>query len=156
MAKAGDLRVLIAALLFLLAGASGLCTITANCSLLFPYNYNPAVPAPLVVALHGDGGGYDIISNFLATWANQTGYVVFAPQCPGNLGCATPSVSCATGYCWLDGSWHPQGIGGSIAWLKQITAQVQATYNLDVLRTYLLGASGGAYYIGYHTGVWGK
>ena len=111
-----------------------------GCITSVPESYDQANPIPLLIALHDDSGTPKIIHSFLKTAAMTNGYILLAPQCPRDLGCDKT---------WSDGSWHPQGNAGTIAWINEQIDQVEAAYNVHLKREYLIGGSGGAVYIGY-------
>lgn len=99
-----------------------------GCSVQLPDGYDPKLPAPLLVALHGSGN----TSNKFWAAAKAAGYIELAPACPVDDGCTK-----------LDWNWP----NGSIDWvLRQIDA-VAAKYDVELSRVYLVGQSAGAFFI---------
>jgi poly(3-hydroxybutyrate) depolymerase len=106
-----------------------------------PATYDPNVPMPLLVFLHGDEGAPGVVYSFWQQAAMDHGYILFTPECPRDLGCTGP---------WQDGSWAPGGPDASIAWINQQIDAVEAAYNVAIARVYLGGGSGGSVYTGYY------
>lgn len=92
-------------------------------SLMIPAGYNPSSPPPLVVAWHGYGSSHIQPMGFLATEANNRGWILMAP-----LGIADNTFS------WLPGQ---QAVEKSIDWLR-------ANYPYNESRVYGVGFSMGA------------
>ncbi|MBA3499559.1 MAG: hypothetical protein M4D80_27010 [Myxococcota bacterium] len=99
------------------------------------------MPTPLVISLHGDEGSPKASHGIWQQAARDNGYVLLSPACPRELGC--------TGR-WGDGSWHRDGPAGSVAWINAQIDAVEAAYNIDRSRIYLVGGSRGAVYVGFH------
>lgn len=106
-----------------------------------PASYDPSVPTPLVVSLHGDEGSPRSSHGIWKRAALANGYILMSPACPRDLGC--------TGR-WGTGSWHRDGPAGSVAWLAAQIDAVEAAYNIDRSRIYMVGGSRGSVYIGFH------
>jgi predicted esterase len=94
---------------------------------------------PLLVALHGDGGGARKLVGALQDACDRAGVVLFAPLCPADEGCRTGSF-----WQWYAGPGHDP------AWLGAQIDAVTAAYPIDPDRTYAAGYSGGATYLGYY------
>jgi poly(3-hydroxybutyrate) depolymerase len=99
------------------------------------------VPIPLVISLHGDEGTPKSTHGIWKRAAQDNGYILLSPQCPRELGCKKS---------WGDGSWHRDGSAGSVAWLAAQIDAVEAAYNIDRERIYLVGGSRGAVYVGFY------
>ena len=113
----------------------------SNCITTVPASYDPAVPTPLVVSLHGDEGSPKASHGVWKQAALDNAYILLSPECPRDLGC--------TGR-WGTGSWHRDGPAGSVAWINAQIDAVEAAYNIDRSRIYLVGGSRGAVYVGFH------
>ena len=124
-------------------GASGTQTSwpCTHCIITVPGSYDPSVPAPLVISLHGDEGRPQSSHKIWKQAALDNGYILLSPACPRDLGC--------TGR-WGTGDWHRDGPAGSVAWLDAQIDAVEAAYNIDRTRIYLVGGSRGAIYVGFH------
>jgi poly(3-hydroxybutyrate) depolymerase len=107
-----------------------------------PASYDPSVPTPLVVSLHGDEGVPAASHGIWKPAAQANGYILLSPRCPRSLNC--------TGR-WGTGSWHRDGPAGSVAWINAQIDAVEAAYNVDRSRIYLVGGSRGAVYVGFNT-----
>ena len=94
-----------------------------------------------VISLHGDEGSPKASHGIWQRAASDNGYILLSPACPRDLGC--------TGR-WGDGSWHRDGPVGSVAWINAQIDSVEAAYNIDRTRIYLVGGSRGAVYVGFH------
>jgi predicted esterase len=112
-----------------------------SCITTVPDAYDPAVATPLVISLHGDEGSPKASHGVWQRAARDNGYILLSPACPRDLGC--------TGR-WGDGSWHRDGPAGSVAWITAQIDAVEAAYNIDRSRIYLVGGSRGAVYVGFH------
>jgi len=112
-----------------------------NCITTVPTSYDPSVPTPLVVSLHGDEGRPKSSHKVWKQAAQDKGYILLSPECPRDLGCNGR---------WGTGSWHRGGPAGSVAWLNAQIDAVEAAYNIDRSRIYLVGGSRGAVYVGFH------
>lgn len=112
-----------------------------NCITTVPASYDPSVPAPLVISLHGDEGSPRASHGIWKKAAQDNGYILLSPECPRDLGCKRR---------WGTGSWHRDGPAGSVAWINAQIDAVEAAYNIDRSRIYLLGGSRGAVYAGFH------
>lgn len=91
-------------------------------ALMIPATYNAGSPPPLVIAWHGYGSSHNQPMNFLATEANNRGWMLMSP-----LGIADNTFS------WLPGQ---QAVEKSIDW-------VRANYPYDESRVYGAGFSMG-------------
>jgi predicted esterase len=98
-----------------------------------------APPAPLLVALHGDGGGVAPLVRAWQSAAAAAGVILLAPRCPRALGCAAGSW-----WQWLDTAGHDP------AWLGAQIDAVTARFAVDPRRVYATGYSGGATYLGWY------
>ncbi len=94
---------------------------------------------PLLVALHGDGGGVRPLVRAFQAAAAEAGVVLLAPRCPVALGCNAGSF-----WKWLDTSGHDPG------WLGAQIDAVSARFAIDARRVYAAGYSGGATYLGWY------
>jgi poly(3-hydroxybutyrate) depolymerase len=97
----------------------------------------PAAPeaAPLLVLLHGDFETAGRIYARWHAWAEERGIAVLAPTCPASEGCK--------------GSWWQWD--GDVGWLERQVDAVGALHAIDRQRVWIVGWSGGASYIGWHT-----
>jgi poly(3-hydroxybutyrate) depolymerase len=96
-------------------------------------------PVPLVVLMHGDD---EQASKWFERWrepALAQGFAVLALQCPEELGCKES--------CWY--RW-----GGDPRWVIEQVAEVEQRVKIDRSRTFLVGWSGGATYIGLNAERW--
>jgi len=100
--------------------------------MLVPPSYSPERPAPLMVALHGDGASTDLIVRMWKEPLERRGYLLLALRCPRDLGCENSF--------WR---WH-----GDPAWIMAKVDAVEAAYSIDPARVYLSGWSGGSTYMG--------
>lgn len=96
-------------------------------------------PRPLLLVLHGDGGG---IGKVLRAWrraADEAGVLLLAPRCPVALGCTTGSY-----WQWFESLRHDRG------WLDAQIEAVTKRFPVDPARVYATGFSGGATYLGWY------
>jgi predicted esterase len=94
---------------------------------------------PLLVALHGDGGG---VRSLVRAWkgaAAAAGVILLAPRCPRSLGCAAGSF-----WQWYETAGHDP------TWLGAQIDAVAARFPVDAQRLYATGYSGGATYLGWY------
>ena len=132
-----------ASALWLLIGAASSAASTISdfpcpgCILSIPPGYNPARPAPLLIALHGDEGDPSYISSVWDQVGDRRGALVLSPKCPQALGCA------GSWWGWLESGTYDD------AWLGEQVDRVEASYNVDRTREYLTGWSGGADFLGW-------
>ncbi len=98
-----------------------------------------AGPRPLLVALHGDGGGVRPLVRAWKAAADAAGTILLAPRCPRELGCKAGSF-----WQWYDSSGHDP------AWLGAQIDAVAARFPIDPRRVYATGYSGGATYLGWY------
>lgn len=112
-----------------------------HCIITVPASYDPAVPTPLLVSLHGDEGSPRASHGIWKKAAQEKGYILLSPECPRDLGCKKR---------WGTGSWHRDASAGSVAWINAQIDAVEAAYNIDRSRIYLLGGSRGAVYVGFY------
>jgi predicted esterase len=97
-----------------------------------PQSYDPSVPMPLMIALHGSG---DTAGNFINLWsgiAESEGFILLVPE----------SLSGGA-------SWNP---GGDTDVISELADHVTAMWNIEQCRIYLTGYSAGAHY-GYMLGL---
>jgi predicted esterase len=112
-----------------------------SCITTVPASYDPSKPTPLVVSFHGDEGAPSTSHEIWQKEAEANGYILLSPACPRDLGCKGR---------WGSGDWHRDGPAGSVAWVNAQIDAVEAAYNIDRTRIYLVGGSRGAVYIGFH------
>ncbi len=98
-----------------------------------------AGPMPLLVALHGDGGGVRPLVRAWQAAASAAGVILLAPRCPRELGCTTGSF-----WQWYDTQGHDP------AWLGAQIDAAAARFPVDPRRVYATGYSGGATYLGWY------
>ncbi|MGO9853790.1 MAG: hypothetical protein ACLPYY_01935 [Acidimicrobiales bacterium] len=113
-----------------------------------PATYNPSIPSALLVALHGDEG---VSTYIFAAWQPVTdsdNVILFAPQCPTNLGCRFATGDGGYTNSWW--AWFQYSPKYDNAWIGQQVSKIAAKYNLDSSREYLTGWSGGADYLGWY------
>jgi poly(3-hydroxybutyrate) depolymerase len=91
---------------------------------------------PLIVVLHGDHER----AQAAAARAIERGWALLALQCPREKGCAE------------DNSWYKWR--GAPTWVRTQVGKVARTVEIDPRRTYLIGWSGGATYIGMNAPSW--
>lgn len=93
--------------------------------------------APMIVALHGGGGGADQFarSSGLSRPANRMGYAVIYPQGTGR------AATWNGGYCC--GAAQRQGVDDA-AFLDAVVADAARRFGLDAGRVYVTGMSNGA------------
>jgi predicted esterase len=103
-----------------------------GCIMVVPPSYSPSRPAPLMVALHGDGASTDLVVRMWKEPLERRGYLLVALRCPRELGCENSF--------WR---WH-----GDPAWITAKLDAVEAAYSVDPARIYLSGWSGGSTYMG--------
>ena len=96
-------------------------------------------PRPLLIALHGDGGGVRALVRAWRAAAAAAGVVLLAPRCPRELGCTAGSW-----WQWYDSSGHDP------AWLGAQIDAVTARFAVDPRRVFATGYSGGATYLGWY------
>lgn len=99
----------------------------------------PPAPFPLLVALHGDGGG---VRQLVRAWkqaAADAGVLLLAPRCPQELGCPAGSF-----WRWYASAGHEP------SWLGAQIDAVAARFPVDSRRLYATGYSGGATYLGWY------
>ena len=113
----------------------------ARCITSVPAAYDPSVPTPLVISLHGDEGTPTTSHRIWKQAALESGYILVSLACPRDLGCKKR---------WGTGDWHPGGPAGSVAWIEAQLDAVEAAYNVDRARIYIVGGSRGAVYVGFH------
>jgi pimeloyl-ACP methyl ester carboxylesterase len=120
----------------------------SGCILELPANYQPARPAALLVLLHGDEGAPGEIAGMVGPVALRRNVIVFAPQCPTELGCRLANGAGGFTNSWW--GWLQYSGSYSDTWLGRQIAAVEATYRVDRRSTYLFGWSGGADYMGWY------
>jgi poly(3-hydroxybutyrate) depolymerase len=113
----------------------------SSCIITVPPSYDPSVPTPLVVSLHGDEGHPRDTHGIWKKAAQDNGYILFSPKCPRARGC-TKGFS--------RGKWRHDGPTGSVAWINAQIDAVEAAYNIDRSRIYMVGGSRGAIFIGFY------
>lgn len=94
---------------------------------------------PLFVALHGDGGGAGKLHRALLAEVRRAGGALLSIQCPIDRGCRAQSF-----WQWKSTSGHDDG------WLGAQIDAVSARARIDRARTYAVGYSGGATYLGWY------
>lgn len=114
---------------------AGLGSGTQKVYLYIPPGYNPAYPAPLVLALHGTAGSMadSYAQNVRNTWQNvaaSRGFIVAAPVANG------PSGS------WTDPWSTPPN---DYTFFAALMADLRAAYNIDDSRVLLWGFSAGGH-----------
>lgn len=92
---------------------------------------------PLLVVLHGDRESAPDAADRWRTVALPRGFAVLSLACP-----------CEQRSWWM---W-----GGAPAWVDTQVAAVARDHAIDPARTYLVGWSGGASFVGMHAPAWGK
>ena len=110
----------------------------AGCVVDVP-SHLPAGPRPLLVALHGDGGGVSKLERAWKAACDEAGVILLAPRCPRELGCTAGSW-----WQWLQNAGHDP------AWLGAQIDAVTARHPVDPARVYATGYSGGATYLGWY------
>jgi MYXO-CTERM domain-containing protein len=95
---------------------------------------------PLLVALHGDGGGASKLFQAWKAACDAAGVILMAPRCPTDVGCSAAS----SWWQWYFTSRHDP------AWLGAQVDAVTARFPVDPARIYATGYSGGATYLGYY------
>jgi polyhydroxybutyrate depolymerase len=102
-----------------------------------PTSYDPAVPPPLLVVLHGGGGTARGMFNShpLEAYADTTGYVVVAAQ-----GTRRPGDS---GNQWNGSRAFDTGVD-DVGYLERVIVDVSTALAIDERRRWLAGFSGGA------------
>ncbi len=100
--------------------------------LYVPDSYDPAVPMPLLVTLHGDEGDPEsgILWAWEPYWSERMDFIWVAPRAP-----------------YGGGSWY-QAIEEHDQWLTSLVDDIAARYNVDLERMYLTGWSGGSSFLG--------
>lgn len=99
-------------------------------SLLYvPVSLDPNRPAPLIVTLHGAGGGPRSMIDFMKTYADRIGAVLLAPQSRG-------------------ASWDiiRSSLGPDVEHLDELLSKVFASYTIDPKRMAVSGFSDGGSY----------
>lgn len=97
---------------------------------------------PLFVALHGDGGGAGKLHRALLAEVKRAGGALLTIQCPIDLGCRAQSF-----WQWKGTSGHDDGWLG--AQIDAVSERAQPAL-IDRARTYAVGYSGGATYLGWY------
>ena len=101
-----------------------------------PSSYDPDIPTPLVVGLHGGGSDSEGMQNFSAfnRVGEEEGFLVVYPD--------------AYEKNWNDGrnADHPAHIENidDVGFIRILIANLRQEYNIDISRIYLTGASNGA------------
>lgn len=114
------------------AGATSIEPPCAGCTLDVPRRHGKL---PLLVIMHGDGERANVAADRWRHAARARGWAVLSLQCP----CESESW-----YQW----------GGSPAWIRKQADEVARDVSIDPDRTYLVGWSGGATYIGMNAAAW--
>ncbi len=93
-----------------------------------PADYDPDVPVPLVVNLHGSGSDASQASLYgdLPRRASERGMITVAPQA-------------------IDGQWELPGEGADADFLRTLVDDVEARYCIDQNRVHAIGMSLGAW-----------
>ncbi|HOV11926.1 MAG TPA: T9SS type A sorting domain-containing protein [Bacteroidales bacterium] len=114
-------------------------------------NYNPSVPASLVITLHGLGDNMTAFSqlgfNYIADTAN---IIVVCPQAVND-----PLVAAVFGYgtawnsgagMYYSGSWYyPNPSVNDIGFMNALVDSARANYSIDASRMYICGFSMGGF-----------
>jgi phospholipase/carboxylesterase len=95
-----------------------------------PNAYNPATPAPLIIAFHGNGGRGDTLAAAFGTRTDALGAIVLAPN------------SATLTWGMIEGS----GFEPDIPFINDVLDQTFDRCNIDASRIGLLGFSDGASY----------
>jgi predicted esterase len=128
---------LLAALAFpRLARAEPEAPVCKDCRLILPPG-EARGPRPLLVALHGDGGGVGKIVRAFEKASAEAGVILFAPRCPIEKKCPAGSW-----WQWLAGPDHDP------AWLGAQIEEVMRRHAIDPAHVHATGFSGGATYLG--------
>ncbi|GAA4607364.1 polyhydroxybutyrate depolymerase [Actinoplanes octamycinicus] len=106
-----------------------------------PESYDPARPAPLVVALHGYTSDAAELEGYLRLTpeSDRRGFVYAYPD--GSADDRGERYWNATDACCAFGSPQPDDSG----YLSGLISTIQATYRIDRARVYLIGHSNGAF-----------
>jgi len=113
-----------------------------GCIMHTPAGYNPAVPTSLVVAFHGDEGDPGYIEWKLAEPVAEAGMLMLSLKCPNELGCNQ-----------VDGSWwqwEAYVSSHDATWVGAQVDAVEAEYNVELQRVFLVGFSGGSSYLSWY------
>ncbi|HET9424246.1 MAG TPA: twin-arginine translocation signal domain-containing protein [Gemmatimonadaceae bacterium] len=94
-----------------------------------PQSYSPARPAPLIIALHGNGGRGDTMAAAFGSRTDALGAVVLAPD------------SLSVTWDAIEGDF-----GGDVAFINEVLDQTFDRCNIDAGRVALIGFSDGASY----------
>jgi poly(3-hydroxybutyrate) depolymerase len=120
----------------------------AGCIVELPAGYHPGRPTALLVLLHGDEGAPGEIADTMGPVALQRNVIVFAPQCPVELGCRFANGTAGFTSSWW--GWLQFSKTYDDAWLGRQIDSVESKYAIDRRSVYLFGWSGGADYMGWY------
>ncbi|MGD2045348.1 MAG: alpha/beta fold hydrolase [Gemmatimonadota bacterium] len=111
--------------------------------LTVPASYDGSVPTPLIVALHGyTGSGAGIDRSWgLSALADKYGYLTIAPDGPKEAeGRQNPFWNASDACCNFE-QQHSDDSG----YIRRIIDRIQADYNVDPQRVYVVGHSNGGF-----------
>jgi polyhydroxybutyrate depolymerase len=111
--------------------------------LMVPKGYDPAVPTPLIVSLHGySSSGERHDSRWgIGALADRYNFLTIAPDGTREAGGdRNPFWNASDACCNFEGS----GVDDS-AYLRRIIDQIEASYNVDPARVYVIGHSNGGF-----------
>lgn len=113
-----------------------------GCFMNTPPDYDPAQPTALMVTFHGDEGDPDYIKWKLEDQVADAGMLMLSLKCPNALGCNQ-----------YDGSWwqwEAYVAGHDETWVGEQVDAVEAEYNVELQRVFLVGFSGGSSYLSWY------
>ncbi len=104
-----------------------------------PASYDPAIPTPLVIALHGYSDNSSSIGAFFnfVSIANEKGFIYAAPD--GSIDAIGNKFWNATDACC---DFNSTGVDDS-GYLRSLVEAIVARYNIDASRIYFAGLSNG-------------
>ncbi len=113
--------------------------------LMVPKNYDPKKPTPLLLWLHGDGGGMDSYNDVLKPVLEKEGFIVVSPESK-------------RGTMWklCKGSGYDYGKTDDDDYVVKCVEQTCTEYNVDRYRIYVAGQSKGATYTAKLARQWGN
>ena len=111
------------------------------CNLQFPDNYNPDIPVPLVISLHGGGSSYETFMNIWKHFENPQ-FIMATPQAPYKW-----LMEDKIGYDWS--AWPTGDLKTMAKALKLISKYIEnlirsLTEKYNINEVYLLGFSQGS------------
>jgi len=107
---------------------------------VFPDNYTPSVPYPLIICLHGFGADMRDLAG-LAPAIDQSGYVYVCPNAPLTV----PIGPGHAGRAWYEpgGNANPAAVERALTALDTLMHEVLERYQVPARRALLLGFSQG-------------